>query len=154
MRCRLCQQDKSDESFYKSDRRTCKECIKTAVRENRARKIEHYRAFDNARANRPDRVEARRTYIRTDAGRAAHARASERYKESYPDRAMAQRAVNNAVRDEKLIPWPACALPDCDCTEVEAHHPNYDTPLDVVWLCPPHHKQAHALAKTSKGDHT
>lgn len=26
-----------------------------------------------------------------------------------------------------------------------AHHPDYDRPLDVVWLCQPHHKQTHAL---------
>jgi hypothetical protein len=27
----------------------------------------------------------------------------------------------------------------------EAHHPDYSAPLDVVWLCSAHHKQAHAL---------
>lgn len=32
-----------------------------------------------------------------------------------------------------------------DCSKPEAHHPDYANPLDVVWLCPAHHKQAHAL---------
>lgn len=39
------------------------------------------------------------------------------------------------------------ALP-CFCCgdKAEAHHPNYDAPLDIVWLCRAHHRQAHLLA--------
>jgi len=29
--------------------------------------------------------------------------------------------------------------------ESEAHHPDYDRPLDVVWLCHHHHKEAHTI---------
>jgi len=49
----------------------------------------------------------------------------------------------SALRDGKIIALPCfvCGL------KAEAHHPNYDAPLDVIWLCPPHHKQTHALAK-------
>jgi hypothetical protein len=55
----------------------------------------------------------------------------------------AQYAVSNAVRSGKLIPLPCfiCGI------KAEAHHPDYDQPLSVVWLCPSHHKQAHALVK-------
>lgn len=28
----------------------------------------------------------------------------------------------------------------------EAHHPDYSQPLSVTWLCPQHHKDAHAIA--------
>jgi hypothetical protein len=37
-----------------------------------------------------------------------------------------------------------CALPECE-SRPQAHHPDYSKPLDVVWLCDDHHKQAHAL---------
>ena len=66
---------------------------------------------------------------------------SKRWKEKHPERRAAQIAVGNAVRDGRLVP-----LPCFECgKKAEAHHPNYDAPLDVIWLCPTHHKQAHAL---------
>jgi len=32
----------------------------------------------------------------------------------------------------------------CGNTESEMHHPDYDRPLDVVWLCRPCHVALHA----------
>jgi hypothetical protein len=68
------------------------------------------------------------------------------WKTSHPKRRAAQVKLGNAVRDGKVVPLP-CLI----CGEkAEAHHPDYDRPLDVVWLCPPHHKQAHALVRNYK----
>ena len=66
-----------------------------------------------------------------------------KWKKLNPKRRKAQQDLNNALRDGKIIALPCfvCGL------KAEAHHPNYDAPLDVIWLCPPHHKQTHALAK-------
>ena len=37
-------------------------------------------------------------------------------------------------------------LPCLICgNESEAHHPDYSRPLDVVWLCSSHHKEAHKI---------
>jgi phosphotransacetylase len=33
----------------------------------------------------------------------------------------------------------------CGSVDVEGHHPDYDRPLDVVWLCAEHHRQTHAI---------
>lgn len=71
---------------------------------------------------------------------------SQRYKLQHPERRAAQVALGNAVRDGHVTPWPACSYPGgCDSTNVEAHHADYSRPLDVVWVCPSHHRQAHAL---------
>ena len=43
----------------------------------------------------------------------------------------------------KLIARP-CQV--CGSSEVEAHHDNYDKPLDVKWLCRRHHLDAHRIA--------
>jgi ribosomal protein S27AE len=31
----------------------------------------------------------------------------------------------------------------CGEKKVEAHHDDYDKPLDVRWLCPAHHAETH-----------
>jgi len=43
-------------------------------------------------------------------------------------------------RRGKLIPKP-CEV--CGAAEVVKHHPDYAKPLDVVWLCTPHHRAEH-----------
>lgn len=109
----------------------CKSCTKVDVAEHRAANIERVRAYDRARANKPHRVALRERVVRE-------------WIAEHPDRRAAQIALGNAVRCGRVIPWPVCALPECDC-KPEAHHPDYSRPLDVVWLCRAHHKQAHAL---------
>ena len=42
-----------------------------------------------------------------------------------------------------------CEYPNCS-KKAEAHHPDYDRPLDVIWLCPQHHKALHASLKKPK----
>lgn len=124
----------------------CKVCTKRDVAEHRATNLDAVRAYDRSRGMQPHRVAARGEYRQTDAGKAAMARAHRKYCTMRPDRASAHNAVNNAVRDGRLVPWPVCAIPTCEC-KPEAHHPDYSRPLDVVWLCQAHHKQAHALVR-------
>lgn len=52
--------------------------------------------------------------------------------------------LNYALRTGRINKLP-CFI--CGCEKTEAHHPDYSSPLDVVWLCPAHHKQTHAMAK-------
>lgn len=111
----------------------CKACTRIDSRTNKASRPEYYRAYDNMRAQLPHRKAKNRTV--TAAWRVQH-----------PDRRAAQVALGNAARDGKVIAWPVCAVPDCDKRPV-AHHPDYDRPLDVVWLCQAHHKQAHELTR-------
>jgi hypothetical protein len=111
----------------------CKECLK-------ARDAERYQREKTVRSAR------QKEYIKTPDGKAAHAKAVEKWKSENKVRRAAQVILGNAVRDGRVTPWPVCAMPEC-CSKPEAHHPDYDRPLDVVWLCPAHHKQAHALVK-------
>lgn len=55
---------------------------------------------------------------------------------------LAQKKLQYAVISGLVSRWPVCAVPDCE-RKPEAHHPDYDRPLDVVWLCRSHHQQAH-----------
>jgi hypothetical protein len=121
----------------------CKECSKQDARANRAANIERVKEYDRNRANLPHRVNARLAYQRTEAFAESHRRSLARYDERFPHRRKAQIAAGNAIRDGRLIRQPCLICGD----RAEAHHPNYDAPLDVVWLCTFHHKQAHALVR-------
>jgi hypothetical protein len=63
-----------------------------------------------------------------------------RYKEKYPQKNYARIALNNAVRDGKVIKQP-CEI--CGSTDSEGHHDDYMRPLNVRWLCPKHHAERH-----------
>lgn len=106
----------------------CKACTKRDVRENRAANIERVRLYDRQRASRPER-------------RASAQAVQAAWRAQHPNRRAAHIAVNNALRAGRMqrLPCLVCG------GKAEAHHPDYDRPLDVVWLCPAHHKQAHAL---------
>lgn len=49
--------------------------------------------------------------------------------------------VNNAIRDGRLQRLPC---EGCDASPAQAHHDNYDRPLDVRWLCTVCHAAEHA----------
>lgn len=119
----------------------CKECAKRDARENREANIDRVKEYDRSRGNQPHRVQARAAYQKTEAYRESRKSSLRRYGENFPNRRKAQIAAGNAMRDGRLIRQPCLICGD----RAEAHHPDYDAPLDVVWLCTLHHKQAHAL---------
>jgi len=126
--CFKCGAEKPLTEFYKhpqmKDGRVnkCKNCNKHDVRENRKDNIEHYREYDKARGCR-------------------HAQGYlKEYREKYPNKYRAHNLVNNSIRDGKLFKEP-CEV--CGCPVTHAHHSDYLKPLNVMWLCPEHHKEWH-----------
>lgn len=124
-----------------------------------AGKSAHKAARERYAASSPNASEARKRYAASEQGKAKKQewRQSEAGKLSArkntvsqralrPERNKARVALGNAVRDGRVIPWPVCAVPEC-CGKPHGHHPDYSRPLDVVWLCDKHHKEAHALVK-------
>lgn len=53
----------------------------------------------------------------------------------------ARYAVRNAIRRGDLVKAPCEVCGDSNST---GHHPNYDKPLGVIWLCRKHHAAIHA----------
>ncbi len=120
----------------------CKECTKADVKQHRANNLSKVRAYDRMRNSLPHRAAERAKYQKTDKYFEIHRSSVKRWVEKHPERKKATNAVNNAVRDGRLKKHPCWVCGE----KAVAHHPDYERPLDVVWLCQAHHKQAHAIA--------
>jgi hypothetical protein len=70
-------------------------------------------------------------------------RASKAYIEKMPERQNARIKLGNALRSGLLKKLPCLC---CGESKVHGHHADYSRPLDVVWLCAKHHREAHAMA--------
>lgn len=79
-------------------------------------------------ANRARRAALMRTYRIADGTREHH---------------LARDQVKKAIEKGLLVRRP-CEV--CGASRVDAHHDDYGKPLDVRWLCPPHHREHHAKA--------
>jgi hypothetical protein len=65
------------------------------------------------------------------------------YCRKYPEKVYAQQLLNRYIKSGKIQRSP-CEV--CGETErIHGHHPDYSKPLEVIWLCPLHHKGIHQL---------
>ena len=86
--------------------------------------------------------------IGREAKRAYHRAYMREWRKTHPMNAE-QRRKDNArsyakeyVKRGKLTREP-CFV--CDADDAEMHHPDYDKPLKIVWLCRQHHLYLHAM---------
>jgi hypothetical protein len=67
-------------------------------------------------------------------------RATRNTRENHPERDYARYQVAYALRSGRLHRQP-CEV--CSSERVQAHHDDYSKPLEVRWLCRPHHQKHH-----------
>ena len=146
--CFKCGVSKPLHDFYKNkgmaDGRVnkCKECNKIDVKKNYRKNIDHYKEYDRGRAMLPHRVEARKAYQKTDAGKESKKKAVSKWRKNNPIKKSASIMVNNAVRDGRLIKLDECE--SCGSkNRIHGHHCDYSKPLEVMWLCPKCHNDWH-----------
>lgn len=94
---------------------------------------EYHRAYEAARLQDPLKRERRNAQMR--AYSKAHG-TREHHK--------ARWQVHRALEAGRLIRCP-CEV--CGAPKVDAHHDDYSKPLEVRWLCRPHHVEHHAKAE-------
>lgn len=90
------------------------------------------RRAERARVNRP--VKEKKVPL-------TMAERKRRYYERHPIKAEARKIYRYALRTGKLVKGP-CSV--CGSLEVDGHHEDYTKPLEVVWLCKSHHRDAHS----------
>lgn len=134
-RCTKCGETKAVEEFNRHhDRKDglqtrCRPCQALATRESRRRHSDHANAVSRARRKREG--EKRKLQQRKQRHR------------DRKDKTPARRATLLAIRKGVLVRPDACGK--CGATEraIHAHHTDYSKPLEVEWLCPPCHADAH-----------
>lgn len=138
--CSNCNQDKPVAEF--GTRRASFDGLTAAC-------LECLRARDRARypKERERRSSLYAAYIKTPEGKAIAERAKQKWRENNQLKRAAHIIVGNAIKSGRLVPWP-CEV--CG-KKAQAHHPSYEYPLVVVWLCPLHHKAAHAQTPRDQG---
>lgn len=135
-KCSCCKQEKTCSEFQvrKASKdgltASCKQCL-------------HARDKERYPKEKARRLEGHKRYMKSESGKLSHKQSVDKWKSINSNRRAAHVILGNAVRDGR-----AHKLPCFICGEkAEAHHPDYDRPLDVMWLCRAHHNQAHALVK-------
>lgn len=97
--------------------------------------IDERKAWVARRDPKKSRAADRARYERDKPKRLA---ASAAYEQD-PVKRRARVAVGNALRDGRLERGE-CARRGDDCEgRIEAHHEDYERPLEVVWVCSVHH---------------
>lgn len=146
--CNRCNEPKAVDCFSldrsKKDglRTLCKACTaltykspktlkQTADRMRELRKTEKWKAYYK---------ESAKAWRKTPKGQAYSLVSNRQAAQAHPERHLARKVVNEAVRYGHLEKVPCFC---CGDSKVEARHPDYSRPLDVVWLCQKHHGEIH-----------
>lgn len=89
--------------------------------------------------NKEIRTEQIKKYQNSPAGKLSRKKSYANMLIKYPEKIQARAEVGKALKKGLLIKKP-CEV--CDNPKSEAHHKDYSKPLEVEWLCRPHHKMA------------
>lgn len=141
--CKICSATSDNVDFYASITSRCKQCHKSKVSENRAEKVEYYRAYNAHRFKHDPRVlERHKRYAKSDAGKASALKARKKWQAQHPDRRAAHVILGNAVRDGRISKPANCAI--CGIGgRIHGHHDDYAKPLEVTWCCSKCHTEIH-----------
>lgn len=135
--CSTCKKEKPASEFQKRDMSrdgltaSCRDCLKER---------------DRARypTEKQYRAEKHKAYMGTPEAKASHSASAKKWREENRVKRAAHVILGHAIRKGTIKRLP-CFV--CGSDDSHGHHPDYSTPLDVIWLCADHHKQAHAIGK-------
>jgi hypothetical protein len=139
--CFKCGKEKDINEFYKHPKMgdghlgKCKNCTKQDVHDNYNLKFEKYREYERNRTQGPERKKQNLEWLR-------------KMRATKPHIYHAYMCVSKALKSGKLKRGP-CEV--CGVIDVQAHHDDYNKPLDIRWLCFVHHRELHRHHNVSRG---
>lgn len=145
--CRDCLEEKPLGSFHMHPQmrdghlNKCKDCVRKRVKKYTKEKEKDPQWLAKERKRQREKTSAKR-YLRISKTPTKEDRykATSKYRKSHPLKHAAHMAVQVAIKSQKLFKQP-CQV--CGNPNSEAHHDNYEEPLNVLWLCSKHHAARH-----------
>lgn len=80
-----------------------------------------------------------RNYDQSEKGKDKKRERDKLQRLKFPEKIKARNKLFWAVKSNKIKKKPC----HCGIKKVEAHHPTYSKPLEVLWLCLKHHRVLH-----------
>lgn len=108
----------------------CKKCTKNDATSHRWNNIEKIRKYDRGRGKLPHRI-------------MLNVENTKLWRKKFPKKYAAYGLLSNALRKGKVKKPNQCTKCKKENARLEAHHDDYNKPLDVVWLCVPCHRHLH-----------
>lgn len=131
--CIQCNNEKPLVEFYAHPRMSdgrlnkCKPCCIAYAKMRRVEHPEIVRAIERKKAIQPSRKQWRFQYQKT-------------IRQRHPEKYKARTMVSNALKRGQIIRGKCVR---CGSENTQAHHPDYNQPLNVVWVCFQHHMEIH-----------
>ena len=146
IKCNYCTIEKQESEYYECNKIYCRKCLRTKQRERyRKRKAGILR---NPLLTDAEKKERQRVYYRkwyAEKGRENRNRydeTTETWLKAHPEATKAKTKLHWAVKTGKLERPIFCD--QCrEIRKINAHHPDYTKPLEVIWLCHSCHKILH-----------
>ncbi len=148
--CFKCDKEKPFSEFYKHKMmgdgylNKCKECTKKDSRKHRDDNLEKVKEYDRNRPNAAERSKrfgaAHKDRMKNPDYKKNFRKKRKEWDEGYVVQKGANTIAGHAIRDGRLTKEP-CEV--CGELKVDAHHDDYEKPMDVRWLCRTHHAEHH-----------
>lgn len=141
--CKKCGEQSQGE-FYASQSAECKKCTRSRVKKNRELNSEYYKEFDRNRTDKPERIALRKSvaerWKKDPELKKRHNEQKKKWLEKNKIKRAAHIICGNAIKSGKLMKQP-CVI--CGDDKSDAHHEDYNYPMDVIWFCKKHHGERH-----------
>lgn len=153
-KCRACTSIKRKTHFYKDKSRKdgymyeCKLCVskRNKITHNTEESRAWYRKYNKIYRSLPVPAEkmkaSNKKYRSTEKGKAARRKHVIKWRLKNAEKVLVHNIVTAAIRTGKLKSKP-CVV--CGDKKSQAHHEDYDKPLNVIWLCSKHHCEVHRV---------
>ncbi|KKK74336.1 hypothetical protein LCGC14_2884790 [marine sediment metagenome] len=128
--------------YYQKNKEKLKERSRLYRQENPEACKEYNEKYIKTEKGKENCNKALRKYQCTEKGKRSLRRAEQEQKRISPEKYKARYLLQNAVAQNRIVHPDTCG----GCGElkiVEGHHPDYDKPLDVEWLCGKCHRALH-----------
>lgn len=79
-----------------------------------------------------------------------HTQNNKKWRKNNPQKVKAHSIVNEAIRTGKLVKPTKCSFCNLE-KKVQAHHEDYEKPLEITWLCSTCHSNLHKQKRIENG---